>query len=166
MGLPDETPEMERASARLREEMDALDAELRTASLSGNVEAAQAVQLRILCSLAKETCARYLGLLDKLKSLPVGRGNAELARLSFIVGTLRGTVTRVESLAKLPAWDQSDGVVCPTCGGDFTLCEHGNELCTESGNGCATACIRCGAQVPDLGPLKTPYVCDDCKGLR
>jgi hypothetical protein len=71
-----------------------------------------------------------------------------------------------EESGKLPAWDQSDGVVCPTCGGDFTLCEHGNELCAESGNGCATACIRCGAQVPDLGPLKTPYVCDDCRGLR
>lgn len=26
----------------------------------------------------------------------------------------------------LPAWDQSDGVVCPVCGDDFTLCEHGN----------------------------------------
>jgi hypothetical protein len=64
---------------------------------------------------------------------------------------------------KPEAWDQSDGVECPTCGGDFTLCEHGNELCAESGNGCATVCIRCGAQVPDLGPLKTPYVCDDCK---
>lgn len=24
----------------------------------------------------------------------------------------------------LPAWDQSDGVVCPICGGDATLCPH------------------------------------------
>lgn len=25
----------------------------------------------------------------------------------------------------LPAWDQSDGVTCPICGEDMTLCEHG-----------------------------------------
>ena len=64
--------------------------------------------------------------------------------------------------AELPA---SDGVVCPTCGEDMTLCEHGNQI-IGNGNGCATACMHCGAQVPDLGPLKTSYVCDDCKARR
>lgn len=28
---------------------------------------------------------------------------------------------------------------------------------------CVTACMTCGVDVPDLGPLKTPYVCDECK---
>lgn len=29
--------------------------------------------------------------------------------------------------------------------------------------GCAFKCMDCGAGVPDLGPMKTPYKCDDCK---
>jgi ribosomal protein S27AE len=34
----------------------------------------------------------------------------------------------------LPAWDQSDGVECPVCGEDMTLCEHGNDLiCPDCG---------------------------------
>lgn len=44
----------------------------------------------------------------------------------------------------------ADGIITP---------EQANELL----NGCATACMTCGAQVPDLGPLKTAYFCDACK---
>lgn len=29
--------------------------------------------------------------------------------------------------------------------------------------GCAGVCMDCGGEVPDLGPFKTPYRCDDCK---
>lgn len=36
----------------------------------------------------------------------------------------------------------------------FTLCED---------LGCMLTCMKCGGCVPDLGPLKTPYVCDKCK---
>lgn len=62
-----------------------------------------------------------------------------------------------EPTGEQPAWSQvrpEDAVE----GVHFKPEEHVPE------NGCATACMRCGAQVPDLGPLKTPYVCDDCKG--
>jgi hypothetical protein len=49
--------------------------------------------------------------------------------LSAIASQLRHIAGEIEADATPRlAWDQSDGVVCPTCGEDFTLCSHGNEI--------------------------------------
>jgi hypothetical protein len=36
----------------------------------------------------------------------------------------------------------------------------------EPDDACAAACITCGAEVPDIGPMKTPYYCQACIDLR
>lgn len=49
-------------------------------------------------------------------------------QLRWIAGDIEADAATREATPALPAWDQSDGVVCPTCGEDFTLCSHGNAI--------------------------------------
>lgn len=40
--------------------------------------------------------------------------------------------------------------------------EEGARELLRKASGCSTACMTCGADVPDLGPLKTPFFCKAC----